>query len=87
MEKVREQVVINAKLRDGLIECLRDFINNDIEIIVITSRNNTYYKNALKMTLDWLKKEHIPYCKLIMNAQNKAQICQKEKIDIFLAMT
>lgn len=84
MGSIRKQVVSNAKLRPGLIECLKDFINNGIEIIIITARNNTYYKDASNMTLNWLKKKKIPYSKLIMNAQNKDQICQKEKIDIFL---
>lgn len=84
MGTVREQVVCNAKLRDGLIECLNDFINNDIEIIIITARNNTYYKDALNMTLSWLKKENIPYSKLIINAQNKAKVCQEERIDVFI---
>lgn len=84
MGTIRKQVVCNAKLRDGLIECLNDFINNNIEIIIITARNNTYYKDALNMTLEWLKKEKIPYSKLIINAQNKAKICQDEQIDIFL---
>lgn len=84
MGEVRKQVVSNAKLRNGLIECLNDFIKSGIEIIIITSRNNTYYKDSLNMTLSWLKKKHIPYSKLITNAQNKAKICQEENIDIFL---
>lgn len=84
MGTIREQVVCNAKLRDGLIKCLSDFINNGIEIVIITARNNTYYKDALNMTLNWLNKEKIPYSKLIINAQNKAKTCQKEKIDIFI---
>lgn len=31
-----------------------------------------------------VKKENIPYSKLIINAQNKAKVCQEEHIDIFL---
>jgi len=85
MSTIREQVVCNAKLRDGLIKCLSDFINNGIEIVVITARNNTYYKDALNMTLNWLNKEKIPSSKLIINAQNKAKTCQKKRL-IFLLM-
>ncbi len=84
MGTVRKEVVCNAKLRDGLIECLTELINNKIEIIIITARSNFYYDNPLDMTVNWLKKEHIPYSKLIINARNKAKVCKEENIDIFL---
>ena len=81
---IRKNVVENAKLRDGLLEILNKLINEGHEIIIITARSNVYYKDPEKMTLEWLKKEHIPYHKLILNATNKAKICKEEKIDIFL---
>lgn len=84
MGTIRKEVVCNAKLRDGLLEILNRLIAEGHEIIIITARSNIYYDNPEEMTINWLKKENIPYHKLILNAQNKAQICQKEQIDIFL---
>lgn len=84
MGTIRKNVVCHAKLRNGLINVLTKLIAEGNEIIIITARSNIYYDNPLKMTLDWLKKEHIPYSKLIINVKNKADICIKEKIDIFL---
>ena len=36
------------------------------------------------MTTDWLKKENIPYDKLIIEARDKAKVALEEKINIFL---
>lgn len=84
MGEVRKEVVCNAKLRHGLLSCLNQLIEEGNEIIIITARSNIYYKEPLKMTLDWLKKEQIPYQKMIINAKNKAKYCKEENIDIFL---
>ena len=33
--------------------------------MIITARSNRYYKDPYNMTISWLKKEKIPYDKLI----------------------
>lgn len=84
MGEVRKDVVMNAKLRPGLIEILTKLRELGHKIIIITARTNYYYKDPYNMTMDWLKKENIPYDKLILGSINKKKDCINEKIDIFL---
>ena len=84
MGEVRKQVVNNAKLRPGLIEVLTKLKEMGHEIIIITARSNRYYKDSHNMTIDWLRKEQIPYDKLILPSVNKKKDCLEEQIDIFL---
>ncbi len=84
MSIIRKKIVCNAKLRKGLKPILNKLRNEGYKIIIITARSNYYYEDALKMTKDWLKKENIPYDKLIIEARDKAKVALEEKIDIFL---
>lgn len=84
MGTIRKNVVNNAKLRNGLIEVLHKLREEGHKIIIITARSNIYYSNPLKMTIEWLKKENIPYDKLILPSRNKKKDCEKEQIDIFI---
>lgn len=84
MGEVRKNVVMNAKLRSGLIEVLTKLRELGHEIIIITARTNYYYKDPYNMTISWLKKESIPYDKLILGSINKKKDCINEDIDIFL---
>ena len=84
MGEVRKDVVMNAKLRPGLIEILTKLRELGHKIIIITARTNYYYKYPYNMTMDCLKKENIPYDKLILGSINKKKDCINEKIDIFL---
>ena len=56
MGEVRKNVVMNAKLRNGLVEVLTKLREQGHEIIIITARSNRYYKNPYNMTIEWLKK-------------------------------
>ena len=84
MGEVRKDVVMNAKLRPGLIEILTKLRELGHKTIIITARTNYYYKDPYNMTIEWLKKENIPYDKLILGSINKKKDCINEKIDIFL---
>ena len=83
MSTIRRNVVNNAKIREGLLEVLNKLIKNN-EIIIITARSDFYYKDPLNMTINWLKKEHIPYNKLFINSTDKGITCKENKIDIFI---
>lgn len=84
MGEVRKKVVMNAKIRNGLIEILTKLRQMGHKIIIITARTNYYYKDSHGMTIEWLKKEQIPYDKLILGSITKKKDCINEKIEIFL---
>lgn len=53
------------------------------EIIVITARDKTLYKDEYKATIQELENNNIHYDKLICDF-DKAKVCKDEKIDLFI---
>ena len=84
MSTIREKVVMQAKIRDGLHEFLTKVHDDGNKIIIITARSNYYYKDPLLMSQKWLKDNNIIYDKLLVNCREKKDTCQKEKIDLFI---
>lgn len=82
--EIRWKVLSKAKIRDGALEVLNILKEEGHEIIFITARCERYYKNPYEETYDFLKKNEIPFDKLIINALDKGQVCLEEKIDVFI---
>ena len=58
--------------------------NEGHKIIFITSRNSEEFNDPYQTSYNYLIKNNIPFDKLIVNASNKAEICLKENIDLFI---
>lgn len=82
--KIRWNVMDNARLRDGVIESLTLLKEEGHEIVFITARSDRYVEEPYSKTYNWLKKNNIPFDKLIVNALNKGNVCKEEKIDVFI---
>ncbi len=54
------------------------------EIIIITARNEEYFKDVKNLCIKYLKKENILFDDIIVNAKNKGLICKENKIDILI---
>ncbi len=79
-----ETIASIAPLKNGVVDILQRLKNEGHKIIFITSRNNQEFKNPYQTCYDYLTKNQIPFDKLIVNASNKAEICLKEHIDLFI---
>lgn len=53
-------------------------------IILITARWNLENVDVRQMTKEWLKRNEIPYTKIITDAQDKASIAKENEIELFI---
>ena len=54
------------------------------KIIIITARTYEEYDDPYKISYEYLKKNNIPFDKLIVNAKDKASTSVLEGIDLFI---
>ncbi|MGN1371762.1 MAG: hypothetical protein ACI4XM_05775 [Candidatus Coprovivens sp.] len=71
-------------LRDGVIDVLTKLREQGHKIIFMTARNNAEYKDPYKISHEFLEVNGVPYDKLLVNIEDKAQQCIVENIDLFI---
>ena len=71
-------------LRDGVIDVLTKLREQGHKIIFMTARNNVEYKDPYKISHEFLEVNGVPYDKLLVNIEDKAQQCIVENIDLFI---
>lgn len=85
LENIHEEITNNAKPRDGVVETIKRLRKQGHKIYIITARLDEFHNNdAYLLSKNWLDKSNIEYDKLIVNAKEKAPICKKERINIFI---
>ena len=73
----RKEIVTKAKVRHGVVKNFKNWQKNGYKIIIITARNNKYYNDPYNDTYRWLKRHHVPFDELVVDAGNKKEICEK----------
>ncbi len=73
-----------APLKKDVVNVLKKLKEDGHRIIIITGRNNDEYPDPYQISFDYLKRNHVPYDKLIVNARDKAKQCILENIDVFI---
>ena len=71
-------------LRDDVIDVLTKLREQGHKIIFMTARNNVEYKDPYKISHEFLEVNGVPYDKLLVNIEDKAQQCIVENIDLFI---
>ena len=84
LKDIQEEIVNKAVPRKNAINCINKLKEKENEIYIITARDSEFHDDPYKLSKDWLDKNNIKYDKLIVNAREKASICKKENIDIFI---
>ena len=83
-----ERIANNLNVIDKAPEYIKKLKENGHEIYIVSGRDNGEYKNANKMTTEWLEKNNIVYDNLILtnayNSLEKAKICIENDIDIMI---
>ncbi len=84
VHKYFETIARIAPLKENVVDTLQKLKKEGHNIIFVTSRNNEFFNDAYKTCQDFFKENNIPFDKLITNASNKAEVCLKEHIDLFI---
>ena len=84
ISNIHEEITNMAVPREGAIEVIQKLKNESHQIYIITSRSFKYHNDPYMLSKKWLDKNGIKYDKLIVNADNKLDICKNENIDIFI---
>lgn len=84
LKNIQEEITNKAKPRDNAVETINRLKKEGHKIIIITARDSEFHDNPYLLSKNWLDKNNIKYDKLIVNAREKAPICKKENIDLFI---
>lgn len=80
---IYDSVIPNVPLKEHAKEVINKLYDEGYEIIFITARGRGH-TDPYKQTKDYLDKHCIKYHKIIVDATDKAKVCQQEKIDLFI---
>ena len=82
----RKLVIEKKLLRPKYLakEIINKLYDENNEIIIMTARNDKYWKNAAKESAAWLDENGIKYSKVIANCLNKGQACKENNVDILV---
>ena len=81
---ILENIMSNIEPRRHVVKVLKRLKKENYEIYIITSRSTKYHKDPYILSKKWLDKYEILYDKLIVNVNDKLEICKSYKIDIFI---
>lgn len=75
-----------VKPKENASRVMQRLIEKGNEVYLITARgeNLDFFKGSEKVTIDFLKDNHIHYTKIIFNATNKAQLCKDNHINLMI---
>lgn len=80
----RSKIVQEAKVRKHVIMNIKKWQKIGYKIIIITARNKKYYDRPFDETYHWLKKHHVPFDDLIVDASDKKEVCIKMNVNYFI---
>lgn len=83
MQPYYRENTLNIPIKKDAQEVINILKKEGHKIIFITARGKMYHEPKL-ITKTYLEKNDIKYDKLIINANDKATICKKENIDLFI---
>lgn len=76
-------ILDNVQIKPHAKEVLEKLEQNN-EIIFVTSRGDEKFKGTENITLNYLKRNNIKYNGIIFNAYDKAKVCKENNIDVLV---
>lgn len=74
----------DAPVRDGARETLARLRAEGHEIVILTARTKEWFRNAEKVSRDWLEKRRIPYDEIVTDEDEKGRYCLEHGIGIIV---
>lgn len=84
LREIQEEITNRAIPRDGVVEIIKKLRKEGHLIYIVTARDSEFHDDPYNLSKNWLEKNNIEYDKLIVNARQKAPICEQEKIELFI---
>lgn len=84
LKEIQENITNNASPRENAKEVIDKLKNDGHQIYIITARDSEFHDDPYMYSKNWFDKNKIYYDKLIVNARNKKDVCEKEEIDLFI---
>ncbi len=73
-----------VQLMDKVKEVFEYLHSKNHRIVIITRRGYEEPEEIKKITIDYFKRHNLKYHEIYFSAINKGEICQKEKVDLFV---
>lgn len=84
LAKYAEEIITNASLKIGAKEALNYLHNKGHKLIIITARNNLYYKNSMELTKKVLLNHGLKIDEFYFDQDKKSDIAKKLNIDLMI---
>lgn len=84
LELYYENIIKEVRPKTLALKYLNKLKEEGHTIVLITARWETEYIDVVGLTKEWLRKNNVPYDKLIVNAENKQMAAKQENLDIFI---
>ncbi len=84
IKKNIKQMRSEFPIKEGVSEAWEYFKEQGYKIVIITARNNKYYRRSTKDTLEYLKNHGVFYDKIYFNEPDKGKRAYKEHVDLFI---
>lgn len=83
IHKYDSEIHQNAPLKEGVVEAITYLKKQGHTIYIMSARGN-YSDSSYADSYEYLKKNNIPFDKLICNIGTKVEAVKREKIDLFI---
>lgn len=84
LREIQEKITNKAMPRVGVVETIKKLRKEGHLIYIITARDSEFHDDPYSLSKNWLDKNNIEYDKLIVNARQKAPVCNQEKVELFI---
>jgi uncharacterized HAD superfamily protein len=85
LNEIFSNLLEEVALRENVTDILGKLKHDGYKIILITAREDTYFpKGAELITINYLKRNNVPYDLLITNSLNKVKVCLDYHVDLMI---
>ncbi len=84
LSKYEKYIIKNAKLKEGVKSALKKLHKDGHYLVVITARNNKYFKDTEKLTLKMFEDNNMKFDEIYFDQKIKSDIAKRLNIDLMI---
>lgn len=82
--KYHDEIILNTKLKDNVVEVLNELNSLGHKIYVITARNHEFGKYSISNIFDLIEKYKLPIEEVYYDKPKKYDVCKELNIDLMI---